>query len=327
MHVEPSVRGEELNSFVEPSTSFGVMFHHFSSKIHPRGQGAISEDELIDILDYLESKYEILDCDVYQRKILEGTIRDSEICLTFDDALLSQVDVALPVLRKRNLKAFFFVYSSAFTGEPDPLEIFRYFRTTEYDSFNDFFAEFLMYIRKHFKTQGQGSAMDLAAPPDYLNDFPFYTPEDKQFRYIRDQILSKIEYHSIMRQMMSQRSFNSLTVADKVFMTHDDLKMLHSEGHEIGLHSHSHPTRMHTLSATEQQQEYERNLVFINSVTGMRPTTMSHPCGNYGPETLEILRSLNVNLGFRSSRAVGSAVSRLEIPREDHSNILAVIKK
>ena len=54
---------------------------------------------------------------------------------------------------------------------------------------------------------------------------------------------------------------------------------------------------------------------------------MSHPCGNYNDDTLKILKKLGINVGFRSSLVPSNIRSALEIPREDHSNIINKIRK
>ena len=53
---------------------------------------------------------------------------------------------------------------------------------------------------------------------------------------------------------------------------------------------------------------------------------MSHPCGNYNENILSYLGSLGIKIGFRSSMNVRSIKSSLEIPREDHANILMLMK-
>ena len=42
--------------------------------------------------------------------------------MTFDDGIKSQFDVAVPILNKFKVKAFF-IYSSILTNKPDNLEI------------------------------------------------------------------------------------------------------------------------------------------------------------------------------------------------------------
>ena len=60
--------------------------------------------------------------------------------------------------------------------------------------------------------------------------------------------------------------------------------------------------------------------------------SMSHPLGSYNETSLEILRSLDVLLGFRDNMFINNKMkninnSNLEIAREDHSLIMRKLKK
>jgi peptidoglycan/xylan/chitin deacetylase (PgdA/CDA1 family) len=297
------------------------MFHHFYSDFHPQGQGAISEEEFEAILLYLSGNYEVLSASKYAELAESGSLQSHHICLTFDDALLCQIDIAAPILKRYKLEAFFFVYSSAFTGQPDPLEIYRFFRTTKFEDFNEFFSEFLSSTTNHFGQKVESSLEGFDSSV-FLSEFPFYTEADKKFRFLRDFVLSPNQYRTVMNDMMAQQMFDSKEAVRKLFMTTSDLLDLRDEGHVIGLHSHSHPTMMQSLTIGAQRNEYIRNRKFIKSLTGDDAISMSHPCGRYSTGTLEVLSSLGVKVGFRSSRNPETAKSRLEIPREDHSNIL-----
>ena len=109
-----------------------VMFHHFHGDKHPVGQGSLSAIEFEEMIDWLLSRHQMLDANEYIEKLEQKTLGNAEICLSFDDALRCQFDIALPILERKKVKAFFFVYSSPLMGEPDPLEIYRYFRTTNF---------------------------------------------------------------------------------------------------------------------------------------------------------------------------------------------------
>ena len=59
---------------------------------------------------------------------------------------------------------------------------------------------------------------------------------------------------------------------------------------------------------------------------------MSHPCGSYNKDTLEILKELGVELGFKPVMAIEKEKgmnkinnSFLEIARQDHSEIHKII--
>src|SRR6266550_8962669 len=89
----------------------GIMFHHFWDERgkHPRGQGAISGDELRAMIQFL-GRDRILPAREWMEKAAAGTLREGDLCLTFDDNLRCQWDVARPVLRELGTTAFWFVY-------------------------------------------------------------------------------------------------------------------------------------------------------------------------------------------------------------------------
>ena len=303
------------------SVTHSVMFHHFHNHDHPMGQGSLSQDEFGFMLDWLSSSYNLISADCYFQKAINTELKSNDICLSFDDALLCQYDVAVPVLNARRLKAFFFVYSSALSGEPDFLEIFRYFRTTAYSSVESFYeAFFLACEAKHEKDYAPGKTQFSAL--DYLKDFPFYTDGDRWFRYLRDMILGKERYESLMIGLMNDTGFDIEKAMGKLWVTDKQIRTMSEQGHIIGLHSYSHPTTMQNLSKAKQTAEYCNNLSHLEKIIGDTPLqAMSHPCGNYNQDTLDILRGMGIKLGFRSNMGVKEIKSLLEIPREDHANV------
>jgi peptidoglycan/xylan/chitin deacetylase (PgdA/CDA1 family) len=84
----------------------GIMFHHFHDNLHIKGQGSISASKLEAMIKYLKKDKIILSADEWYYKALCNRLRDNEVCLTFDDNLKCQFDIAYPVLEMLNLKAF-----------------------------------------------------------------------------------------------------------------------------------------------------------------------------------------------------------------------------
>lgn len=301
--------------------SHGVMFHHFYDKNHPNGQGAISEDQFSNMLDYLSREYNLLDADEYTFKTERKILTSKDICLTFDDALLCQKDIAAPILKNRNIKAYFFLYSSPFIGTPDLLEVYRYFRTTCFFNIDDFYELFFeksLFLYKKLYREAQ----TIFKANDYLKDFPFYTKNDKWFRFLRDVTLGKKKYDEIMHLLMRDMLFKPSDVATKLWMNNRHILELQADGHIIGLHSYSHPTTIHLLDDAKQKNEYTRNYNHILKITGEKPFSMSHPCGNYNETILNFLSEIGIKIGFKSNVSHKFIESNLEIPREDHSNIL-----
>jgi peptidoglycan/xylan/chitin deacetylase (PgdA/CDA1 family) len=296
------------------------MFHHFFGETHPQGQGAISAETLDRFIGRLGSDYEILNPDAFEDRLEEGVLDRRHTVLTFDDSLKCQVDVALPVLEAHGLKAYFFVYSSVFTESPDNLEIFRYFRTINYADFDDFYSHFLRVTKSKFPFV-ESSIEDKEAR-DFLKDYTFYSSNDRVFRYIRDVLLTSEQYEAVMFQLMANCNFDIESAKGKIFMSAVDLPNLKARGHRLGLHSDTHPTRMDLMGADEIRAEYQRNLDILYDITGERPTSMSHPCGRYNSETLEVLGDFGVSVGFRSNTLEVEARTNLELPRIDHTDAL-----
>jgi peptidoglycan/xylan/chitin deacetylase (PgdA/CDA1 family) len=301
-------------------TISAVMFHHFhDEKRHIKVQGSIDGQSLHRLLISLQSEYTILHPVAYSEKLLSGELSSNEICLTFDDALKCQVDIALPVLKQLNLNAFFFVYSKAFHGPPDHLEVFRDFRHRAFKDMDAFYGSFFMIFAEHLPGSFAGYMKNY--PNDYLSNYPFYTEMDRRFRYVRDNILSNLEYDSVMFNMIKDRGYSIEEHSANLFMSEADLHCLCSAGNVIGLHSNSHPTTIDKYSYNDQWSEYHQNKTFLEKSIGSEIWAMSHPCGRYNQDTLRVLNDLGVKIGFRSSLANGLA-SPLEIPREDHANLL-----
>ena len=179
----------------------GIMFHHLHGKSHIKSQGSINQKKFKEILCVLEKKYNLLNADVFLDKCTSGIIKKKDICLTFDDGLKSQFDLAFPTLRKKKLKAFFFIYSSALK-KPSDLEIFRDFRFRSYKKINNFYKDFFsVFENSHYKIKKKDKIYQ-----NYLKNYKFYTLDDRIFRYLRDKILNNKNYLIIMKKMMKKKN-------------------------------------------------------------------------------------------------------------------------
>jgi peptidoglycan/xylan/chitin deacetylase (PgdA/CDA1 family) len=270
------------------------------------------------MIEFLQAKYNLLNPDEYEHKIINGSLRQTDICLSFDDALKSQVAVAAPVLKDADIRAYFFVYSAAFGDSPPLQEYSRDFRNS-FACMEDFYKEFFAVIAERYPLQFK-TFLEIY-PDDYLAEFPFYSDNDRKYRFLRDKIL-KAQYSECVQSMMSKHGYSIEQNTSKLFMSTQDLQTLHDFGHQIGLHSSSHPTELHTLSYQDQEYEYRENLTFLENLLDTKITSMAHPCGNYSSDTLTILQKLGINIGFRSSLSPTTITSNLEIPREDHANLM-----
>jgi peptidoglycan/xylan/chitin deacetylase (PgdA/CDA1 family) len=296
------------------------MFHHFHDQMHPAGQDSISALELERLILHIGPE-RFVAARQWMHQAIAGKLKPNQLCITFDDNLRCQYDVALPVLRKYNLTGFFFVCTSVLQGNIERLEIYRHFRTTRFDHIDDFYAAF--FVTAH--ELGWDAIIDAALSgfrtKTYLADFPHYSDNDRRFRYVRDEVLGPDRYGAVMDRMLRDAQVDVRQAASNLWMNDHMIRELHEAGHVIGLHSHTHPTRLDHLDREAQRYEYRENFNHLHALLNEKPQAMSHPCNAYDNRTLEVLRGMGIKLGFRANLALRRA-SELEYPRENHMNIV-----
>ncbi|MBI2207815.1 MAG: polysaccharide deacetylase family protein [Candidatus Rokubacteria bacterium] len=307
------------------AVAHGVMFHHFHGGRHPVVQGSISAAQLERLIRSLDTSC-ILSPEEWLAKLDAGRLAASDRCLTFDDALLSQVDIALPVLDAYRLKAFWFVYSSVFEGAIARFEVYRMFRCRFFPDIDMFYALFFERVTAAFAIDAR------AAVPDgdvdrVRNAYPFYSANDVRFRVLRDRLLTNGQYDAVLDGLIADRGLTLAELAAGLWMSADHLRSLSAAGHIVGLHSYSHPMRLGDLPDDEQRSEYEANFRHLTQICGRPPITVAHPANSYSDRTIEILTDLGVRCGFRANmapRLPGHPLnaSALELAREDHANLM-----
>lgn len=286
--------------------------------------GSIDANQLADMIGFLGEGNRILDAQVWMEKALTGQLDEDEVCLTFDDSLLCQMEVAVPVLEASGHTAFFFVYSSVFEGGLERLEIYRAFRTVHFESVDLFYDRFFEIVEdSEFGSDYEEEIRDFE-PAKYVPEYPFYSDNDRKFRFVRDEILGHDAYTRLMDSMIEKTTSLEI-LAESLWMRDADLHLLASKGHVVGLHSYTHPTTIAMLPASVQESEYSKNASHLKAVLGSDPVALSHPSNSYDETTLQILKGLGVKLGFQANMTAPGNTD-LEWPREDHANVLAMMR-
>lgn len=302
----------------------GLMFHRFhKSGTLPSGQGSLTEVGFEKLLNHVGLE-RILSPQEWLSRVTTGSLQADDLCITFDDGLRSQFEVALPVLEKYKLQAFWFVFSSVFEGNIDRNEVYNRLATTEFASFDLFVEDFFQFYsvpcevfeRKDYKHFNQNLG----------GQFPFYTENDLKFRFVRNKLLSRNDFNKVMDSMIEAKGLSVSLIAKDLWLNNEHLASLVEKGHCIGMHSYDHPFTIADLPVEKQEEQYARNYEHVSRITGEDVKAMSHPLNSYSAETLKILLKLGIVCGFRSNMTspMGKAINghRLELAREDGVNIV-----
>lgn len=304
----------------------GIMFHHFHGAEHPVGQGSIDAEQFADLIEFVGRK-RILDAAEWQERAVAGSLQRGDLCISFDDGLACQTEVALPVLEAYGIRAFWFIYTSPLDGVVQRLEVYRYFRDVNFESIDDFYAAFDIQLRNSvFWIEVQAALADFS-PRHYLAEFPFYSDGDRYFRFLRDRVLGPVRYFELMDTMLAETGYDPIELSRRLFINADTIRRLHATGHSIGLHSHTHPTCLESLDPDEQFDEYHINRTRLEEITGQMVRSMSHPCNSYNATTIAVLEKMGMEIGFRSNMQPLDRPGRFEYPREDHANLIVEMTK
>jgi len=85
------------------------MFHQFTNdKNYKNSEGSINKDQLSKFIKFIGKK-NILNADDFLNRFKENKLKKNEICLTFDDGLKCQYEIALPVLEDFQIKSLIFL--------------------------------------------------------------------------------------------------------------------------------------------------------------------------------------------------------------------------
>ncbi len=246
-----------------------------------------------------------------------GKTEPSELCLCFDCGLKSQYDIALPVLDAYGIKAFWFLYTSVFENGVVAVEQHHHFRFFCFETVDRFYTAFFQAAAARLAERyEQGYA---AFQKDgYLNWAPFYTREDRLYKYLRDRVMTDGEFNGVLQTMMDEMGYDVEQYRQILWLNRQEVQRLADTGHVIGMHTHTHPNEIGKLPYEEQLREYGTCRDILREITGQEITTMSHPCNSYNGDTLRVLRELSVEAGFRSDPDPRYH-SRLELPRIDHA--------
>ena len=161
--------------------------HHFHDESHPPGgQGSISGDQFEAILNFIGIE-NILSPGEWIFKLRNNKLKQTDVCITFDDGLRCQYDICINILERYNLRCFWFVYSSVFEGKLEKFEAYNYFRSKYFNSIDDFYS---LFFKKY--EENEFREINKYEFDSYLHEFksafPFYSFNDLRFRFIRDEI-------------------------------------------------------------------------------------------------------------------------------------------
>ena len=160
------------------------------------------------LIRHVEKK-NIISPNEFIKKIDKKKLNFNDLCLTFDDALKSQIKIALPVLEKLNIKAFFFIYTDIYNNKNNLMETIRDFIQTKFENFNEFYEFFFQNLNFNYdsnkvlnflkKRNSKIKKMKLM--------YNFYSINEIKYRIIRDYFFKNLDFNFFMMNLFDKKRY------------------------------------------------------------------------------------------------------------------------
>lgn len=278
--------------------SHGLMFHRLcNNKKNVKVPGTLTKKNFEDIIKFVNPK-RILDPLIWLDKLNKNQLKKNDLCLTFDDGLSSQKKIALPVMKKYGLKAFWFIHTQSFYKKYDHNEIFIQVIFNQFKSFKTFFDEFKVlnkFDSKFFKNKK--FLQYFVIQKKYCKN---YSLEEVQYRFLRDHYYVRKNFERLMIKFFKNKKINLYKENKKIWLTKNDITYLCKNNHVIGMHSFTHPPKISKLSYKEQENEYRKNYKTLKLICNKEISSMSHPMNSYNHDTFKILKKMGIVCGFKA---------------------------
>lgn len=207
--------------------------------------------------------------------------------VTFDDGYRDNYDLALPVLRRYRIPAFFFI----------PSNLFDQRRLGWWD--------LIAYVIKR------------AAGPSLELDGKRYDLADRDAAIHALHQRMKLESHAETGDLVSrlgraaQVPLPSADEQSAELMTWDQLREAREQGITIGSHTHNHHV-LATLTPEQQREELVQSKLFLEQQLGSEVRSLAYPVGGYNhftDETRQLARESGYSLAFSFNTGINTVES------------------
>lgn len=246
-------------------------------------------------MDQLSRVFHILPLSEALDKVRRGTLPARALSITFDDGYRDNLEVAVPILRRRGLVATFFVATGFLNGG-------RMMHDTVIETVRRLPAQ---KLDLDWIGLGQRHIDDTASRLALIGDF-----------------VSRVKYLPFVQRRDTCERFGSLSpsaLPADLMMTSSQVQLLQRAGMHVGGHTHDHPI-LAKSDVNEAWQQITRNREELAGLLGTAPRLFAYPNGkpglDYGREHVELVKKA----GFEAavSVAFGTASSNsdhYQIPR------------
>ncbi len=247
------------------------------------------------MMEWVKSWFNVLPLDAAVSALKAGSLPSRAAAITFDDGYADNYTVALPILKKHELSATFFIATGFLDGGRMWNDtVIESIRSTPYNEINLGFLQ--------------------------LGTQSVDNPEKK--RHTIEKIIGKIKYLPVSERLAITEQLTELsavTPPTDLMMTSRQVIELHQAGMQIGAHTVSHPI-LAKQSESEVAEEIAGSRDFLVTLLKERIGLFAYPNGrpgtDYLPEQTRLVSSLGFDAAVSTTYGAAKSTSDLfQLPR------------
>jgi peptidoglycan/xylan/chitin deacetylase (PgdA/CDA1 family) len=246
-------------------------------------------------VEWIRSWFNVLSLPEAIERLRLGSLPARAAAVTFDDGYADNFTVALPILRRADVPATFFIAAGYLDGGR---------------MWNDIVID---AVRK-----AEGAELDLRKFK--LDRYPLNTLEDR--RRSLDQILKKLKYlqpaerSSLVAELAASTKSAS---ARHLMLSSEQVRALSAGGMTIGAHTVNHPI-LSRIGESEARAEMRESKERLETITGAKVTLFAYPNGKPGTDYTDTHVRLAREVGFEAACSTGWGAAKtgcdvFQIPR------------
>ena len=236
-------------------------------------------------LEWIRELFNVVPLEEAVTRFVDGKLPPRAACITFDDGYADNAEVALPILRRHDLAATFFVATAFIDGG-------RMWNDTIIES-----------IRS-----AQGDDFDLTS----IGLSRYSLANHGERRAAIDAMIASTKYLSPAERderVEAIRVIASLPRTSGLMLRSEQIRELHSAGMGIGAHTHTHPI-LANLSPEAARSEIEHGRDRLAGITRAPVELFAYPNGKPNVDYLPQHVALVKTLGFKGAVSTARGAAR-----------------
>ena len=247
----------------------------------------------------------------------EVELSESNIVISFDDGSKDIATTASSVLARYHVSATFFVCSRPYL-ENQVLDVHKIQLLMQHLGVNKFSRQFYELLKQKAPSDIKYDSIE------YAGDYQFYRYDNPDIRDFKLDLNYRVpqEYTESIVNEIFYNAFGDDVEPDllkQLYLSQDDLKRLMDDGHELGIHGHSHRV-LPRMDFDQQKTDLKTSAEFLQSITGNNSFSVALPYGFSDTHTKRAMKELGMKAGFSMGRGMITPEhikQRWSLPRYD----------